>query len=147
MKTKGSELMSGMSLSEIAEKMRDIDIAMLSTHTEGDAIAARPMSNNREVDYDGDSYYFTWDQSRMVEDIERQPKVSLTFQGSKTFSVAVEGKAEVVRDKSQFEEHWTPDLDRWFDDGIETKGIAMIKVHAERIHYWDGEEDGEITLN
>jgi general stress protein 26 len=79
MKTKGSELMSGMNLSEIAEKMRDIDIAMLSTHTEGDAIAARPMSNNREVDYDGDSYYFTWDQSRMVEDIERQPKVSLTF--------------------------------------------------------------------
>ncbi|TDK31801.1 pyridoxamine 5'-phosphate oxidase [Rhizobium deserti] len=139
--------MSGMNLSEIAEKMRDIDIAMLSTHTEGGAIAARPMSNNRDVDYDGDSYYFTWEQSRMVEDIERQPKVSLTFQGSKTFSVAVEGNAEVVRDKSEFQEHWTPDLDHWFDDGIETKGIAMIKVHAERIHYWDGEEDGEITLS
>jgi general stress protein 26 len=139
--------MSGMSLSNVAEKMRDIDIAMLATHTDGGAIAARPMSNNREVDYDGDSYYFTSDQSRMIGDIERDAKVSLTFQGSKAFSVAVEGRAEVVRDKAKFQEHWTPDLDQWFEDGIDTKGVAMIKVSAERVHYWDGEEDGEVTLN
>jgi len=139
--------MSGLSLSDLSEKMRDIDIAMLATHTDGGAIAARPMSNNREVDYDGDSYYFTWEESRMVDDIKRDSKVSLMFQGSKAFSVAVEGKAEVIRDKKQFEEHWTPDLDEWFDDGIDTKGLAMIKVHAERIHYWNGEDNGEVNLN
>ncbi|MBW6422414.1 pyridoxamine 5'-phosphate oxidase family protein [Rhizobium sp. XQZ8] len=139
--------MSGMSLSDLSEKMRDIDIAMLATHTDGGAIAARPMSNNREVDYDGDSCYFTWDESRMIDDIKRDPKVSLTFQGSNMFSVAVEGKAEVIHDKKQFEEHWTPDLDEWFADGIDTKGLAMIKVHAERIHYWNGEDNGELTVN
>lgn len=139
--------MSEMNLSELSEKMRDIDIAMLATHTEGGAIAARPMSNNREVDYDGDSYYFTWEKSRMVEDIQRDPKVSLTFQGSKAFSVAVEGKAEVIRDKQKFKDHWTPDLDEWFKDGIDTKGVAMIKVHAERVHYWNGAEDGEVKVN
>lgn len=139
--------MSGMSLAEISEKMRDIDIAMLATHTDGGAIAARPMSNNRDVDYDGDSYYFTWEKSRMVDDIKRDPKVSLTFQGSKAFSVAVEGKAEVIRDREAFKEHWTADLDDWFKDGVDTQGIALIKVHAERVHYWDGEDDGEIKLN
>jgi general stress protein 26 len=139
--------MSDMSLSDLSEKMRDIDIAMLSTHTQGGAIAARPMSNNREVDYDGDSFYFTWDESRMIKDIETDPKVSLTFQGSKAFSIAVEGQAEVIRDKQAFKEHWTPDLDDWFKDGIDTKGVAMIKVHASRVHYWAGEEDGEIKLN
>jgi general stress protein 26 len=139
--------MSDMSLSELAEKMRDIDIAMLVTHTEGGAIAARPMSNNRQVDYDGDSYYFTWAESRMVEDIESDPKVSLTFQGSRAFTVAVEGKAEVIRDKAEFEKHWTPDLDKWFDDGTNTKGLAMIKVRADRVHYWNGEDDGEIRIN
>jgi general stress protein 26 len=143
----GEIVMSGMSLSDLAEKMRDIDICMLSTHTEGGAIAARPMSNNREVDYDGNSYYFTWDQSRMVEDVEREPKVSLTFQGSKAFSVAVEGRAEIIRDKAQFKEHWTPDLDTWFENGIDTPNIAMIRVRAERIHYWNGEEDGEVQLS
>jgi general stress protein 26 len=138
--------MPQMSLSDISKKMRDIDIAMLCTHTEGGAIAGRPMSNNRDVDYDGDSYYFTWEASRMVADIERDPKVSLTFQGEQAFSIAVEGMAEVIRDKMAFQEHWTDDLDNWFTDGIETKGVAMIKVHADRLHYWNGEEDGEVTL-
>ena len=47
--------MADLSLSDISEKMRDIDFTMRSTRTEGGAIAARPMSNNREVEYDGDS--------------------------------------------------------------------------------------------
>ena len=49
-------------LSELAEGMRDIDFTMLATHSPDGSIAARPMSNNREVDYDGGSYYFTWDR-------------------------------------------------------------------------------------
>ena len=132
------------SLSDISEKMRDIDIAMLSTHTDGGAIASRPMSNNRKVDYDGDSYYFTWEQSRMVSDIRREPKVALAFQGRKGFSVAVEGRAEVIKEKASFEDHWSKDLDDWFKDGADTPGLVMIKVHAERIHYWDGEDNGEV---
>ena len=51
--------MSELTLSDISEKMRDIDFAMLSTRTSGGQIAARPMSNNRQVDYDGDNYFFT----------------------------------------------------------------------------------------
>jgi general stress protein 26 len=139
--------MSEKSLSEIAKRMRDIDIAMLSTHTDGGAIAGRPMSNNREVDYDGDSYYFTWEKSRMVDDIRGNPKVSLAFQGKKAFSVAVEGQAEVIKDKAEFKDHWTPDLDQWFEDGIDTKGVVMIKISATRLHYWDGEEEGEVKLS
>lgn len=43
---------------------------MLATHTGGGGIAMRPMSNNGEVDYDGDPYYFAWAAARMVADIE-----------------------------------------------------------------------------
>lgn len=138
--------MSEMNLSDLSKKMREIDIAMLCTHTDGGAIAGRPMSNNGEVDYDGDSYYFTWEKSRMVDDIKRNPKVSLTFQGKKAFAVAVEGKADLIKEKKAFEEHWTPDLDAWFKDGTDTKGVVMIKVSASRVHYWDGEDEGEVKL-
>lgn len=138
--------MSQRSLSEVAKKMRDIDIAMLSTHTDGGAIAARPMSNNGDVEYDGDSYYFTWEKSRMVDDIRKNSKVGLSFQGKKAFSIAVEGEADVIKDKEAFKEHWTPDLDDWFKDGIDTKGVVMIKVSAVRAHYWDGEDEGEVKL-
>ena len=79
-------------LKELSKKMRAIDFTMLTTRTAGGVLTARPMSNNGEVDYDGDSYYFTWKDSRMVSDIQRQSKVSLTFQGEKAFLVAVEAR-------------------------------------------------------
>lgn len=135
--------MSDKDLAFLAEKMRDIDIAMLMTHAEDGTIAGRPMSNNRDVEYDGDSYYFTTEDARMVKDIERDAKVALTFQGDRMFSISLEGDAELIRDRSELAAHWTPDLDEWFKD---TDGVVMIKVRATRAHYWNGEEEGEVRL-
>ena len=139
--------MPSKSLSDLAKSMKDIDIAMLSTHSAGGEIAGRPMSNNGEVEYDGTSYYFTYDESRTVSDIEANAKVALAFQGKKSFQVAVEGRASLIRDRAAMQEHWTPDLDQWFKDGLDTEGLVMIQVDATRVHYWDGEDSGEIELN
>ncbi len=65
--------MGDMTLKTIAEAMRDIDFCMFSTRTEGGAIAARPMSDNREVEYDGSSRFFSYDDSRTVSDIAANP--------------------------------------------------------------------------
>ena len=144
--------MASMTLEEIAEKMRDVDFAILSTRTEGGAVAGRPMSNNREVDYDGDSHFFTLDDTRTVGDIRRDPNVGLGYQsksgmlGMKPFFITVEGRAELIHDKARFADHWTKDLDRWFEKGIDTPGLVLIKVAAERLHYWDGYEEGELVL-
>ncbi len=144
--------MSQMTLPELAKKMRDIDFTMLMTRTAGGEIAGRPMSNNGEVDYDGDSYFFTWERSRMVDDVLSEPKVGLTFQGHKgilgkpPLMITVEGEAEVIRDTARFAEHWNKGLDRWFEQGVDTPGVVMLKVHASRIGYWDGEEHGDITV-
>ena len=51
-----------------------------------------------------------------------------------------------TRDKGAFAKHWNKDLERWFDKGIDTPGLVMIKVHASRVHYWDGEESGDIAV-
>lgn len=137
---------------DIAEALRDIDFAMLNTHSRGGTIAARPMSNNRQVEWDGTSYYFSLDDTLTVEDIGRDPKVGLSFQsksgllGQRPFFVAVEGAAELVRDRAAFDEHWSPDLDRWFDQGVDTPGLLMIQVRAERVHWWDGEDEGELVM-
>jgi len=144
--------MSKMTLKALSKKMADIDFAMLITKTKLGEISARPMSNNGEVDFDGDSYYFTWEDSRMTDDIERDPTVGLTFTGSKgllgkpPLFVSVEGTAELVREKAAFEPHWTKELDHWFKDGIDTPGVTMIAVRAKRVHYWDGEDQGELVV-
>jgi general stress protein 26 len=133
-------------LKDLSDRMADIDIAILSTRAANGAIAGRPMSNNGEVEYDGDSYYFALESTNTVADIGRDPQVGLGFQGKHWFYVAVEGRAEIVRDKAQFEAHWSKDLDVWFEDGIDTPGLTMIHVHAERIHWWDKGDEGEIKL-
>ena len=143
--------MNHKSIEDISKRMAGIDIAILSTHTENGQISNRPMSNNGDVKYDGTSCYFTFEQARTVADIEADPKVALGFTGqggifSDAIYVAVEGIAELIRDKVAFKAHWTSDLDRWFDKGIDTPNIVLIKVKATRITYWDGENEGEVAV-
>jgi general stress protein 26 len=142
--------MSGMSMKDLAKKVADIDFTMLSTRADDGEIGARPMSNNGDVEYDGDSWFFTWETSRMVADIQRDPRVGLSLQGKAgilgkpPIFISIEAMAELVRDKALFEKHWNADLERWFEQGIETPGIVLIKAHAQRIKYWDGEDEGEV---
>jgi general stress protein 26 len=141
-----------LKLEDISERMRDIDFAVLSTRTEGGAIAGRPMSNNRQVEFDGDSYFFTLESTRTVGDIKRNPSVGLTYQskagmlGMKPFFITIEGQAELIKHKDRFADHWTKDLDAWFKEGIDTPGLTLVKVVAQRLHYWDGYDEGEIVV-
>ena len=137
--------MAEKSLKEIANAMKSIDITMLTTITEDGSLASRPISNNGDVDFDGDSYYFTTEDSRMISDIEEDPAVTLGFAGQDGFYVAVSGDADLIRDKAEFEAHWNPDLDQWFEDGVDTPDLVMIKVEADRLKWWQGEDNGELT--
>jgi general stress protein 26 len=143
--------MAKKTLAEIAKEMAGIDIAILSTHTQNGEIANRPMSNNGDVAYDGTSYYFSYEHARAVSDIQRNPKVALGFSSkaglfSQGIYVAVEGTAELIRDKATFQQHWTNDVDKWFNNGVDTPGIVLIKVKANRVTYWKGRDEGEVEL-
>ncbi|WP_375461515.1 pyridoxamine 5'-phosphate oxidase family protein [uncultured Enterovirga sp.] len=144
--------MASITLKDLAETMRDIDFAMLSTRTENGAVASRPMSNNRDVDFSGDCFFFSYDSARTIADIGRDPQVGLTFTGRSGFLggppvfIAVAGTAELIRDKNAFRAHWTKDLDRWFADGVDTPGLVLIRVHADRVHAWNGADQTEIEL-
>jgi general stress protein 26 len=109
--------MANLSLHDLSEKMRDIDFVMLFTRAENGAAAGRPMSNNGDVEYEGDSYFFTYEQT------------------------------DIVRDKETFKEHWQRGLERWFPDGPDTAGMVMLEVVAQRVHWWSGEDNGEIVVN
>ena len=144
--------MAELTLADLSAKMRKIDFTMLFTRTENGALAGRPMSNNGDVDYDGDSWFFTDGETRTVADIARDPQVGLSFQGAAgllgkpPLFVSVEGKGRLIRDKEEFRKHWVPDLERWFPDGVDTPGLVLIHVKARRIHYWSGEDEGQIDL-
>ena len=142
--------MTTKTLKDLAKDMAGIDFAMLQTHTSNGEIAGRPMSNNGDVEYDGDSWFFAYEETHVTREIEANPVVALSFTGPRhlfgkpPLFVAVEGRGEVIREKAELQRHWQDKLERWFKDGVDTPGIVLIKVRAVRITWWDGMDEGEI---
>ena len=141
-----SKTLQEKTLQNLAKEMRKIDICMFATLTPEGVIALRPMSNNKDVDYDGDSYFFTSDDQHIVSHIAQNPHVSLSFQTDKMLYIAITGQAQLIRDKDVMQKHWVPDLERWFKQGVDTPGIVMIAVKGQHLKYWDKMDEGEITL-
>jgi general stress protein 26 len=52
----------------------------------------------------------------------------------------------LIWNKAAFAVHWTKGLERWFEDGVATQGLGLIQVHATRIRYCDGVDEGEIVV-
>lgn len=140
--------MSNKELKALAQKMKGLDLCMLTTVTSYGQLGGRPMSNNGEVEYDGTSYFFTWADSRMAQDIEKNKHVQLGFRADKDkdfLFIAVQGEARILTDKRVMKDHWREELTQWFKDGLDTDGLVMIVVDAKRINWW-GEDEGEIDL-
>ena len=143
--------MSDLTLADLSKKMAKLDFAMFSTISADGSVSARPMSNNGDVDYDGDSFFFAYSNSRKIAEIRANPHVSLSYTGAvgmlggPPLFVDVAGTASLIDDKAAFVAHWTKDLDRYFPQRIDTPGVIMIQVHADRIRYWDGSDEGVIN--
>ena len=138
--------MADKTLKYISTKMKNIDLCMMTTIGSRGAIVARPMSNNGDVKYDGNSYFFTYSDTGKVKDIKADPTVGLSFTTKDYMFIHVSGKASLIKDKATMEEHWVPSLNQWFKDGVNTAGIVMLLVKAKKIKYWHKMDEGEITL-
>jgi general stress protein 26 len=138
-------------LEDISDTMKHIDICMMTTRTASGGLESRPMSNNKDVDYDGDSYFFANGDASAVSEIESDPEVNLGFSRepgllTKPFFLSVSGKGQVIRDRAELEKHWVPDLEMWFKEGLDTPGLTLIAVKAYALKFWDGFEEGELKL-
>lgn len=138
--------MATLSLTTLAKQMKQLDICMMTTHGGRGNLNSRPMSNNRDVTYKGDSYFFTYEKTGKIKDLETNPAVCLNFEGKDGLYMSVAGKAKLLRNKTLFEAHWQDSLNQWFPDGPETKGIVLIHVKGTTMRYWQREKEGKIAL-
>lgn len=130
----------------IVEAMRDMDLCFMATVDAENRTMSRPMSNNAQVEWDGRNWFFSNGDTRKVRQIRENPATELTFQAKDTW-IALSGQSRIHQDdKELFKKHWTDDLDRWFEKGIETPGLTLIEVVAERAECWGKPGDGVIEL-
>ncbi|HJT27734.1 MAG TPA: pyridoxamine 5'-phosphate oxidase family protein [Pyrinomonadaceae bacterium] len=124
------------------EKLRDlikaIDFCMLTTVDEGGALHSRPMSSNGDIDADGDIWFFTNASSHKVSEIEKLPKVNVSFADPDNQRyVSVSGTAQLVSDRAKIDELWRPEFKIWFPEGKDDPEIALLRVSLEKAEYWD----------
>ncbi len=123
---------------KVADLIKDIDFGMLTTVDMDGTLHSRPMSCNKEVEFDGDVWFFTYADTHKVEEIEAHPHVNVSFANPKSQTyVSLAGTAQLVRDPAKIKELWQPQLKAWFPKGTDEPGIALLKVSAQSAEYWD----------
>ena len=128
-------------LAKLREIVKAVDICMLTTVDESGDMHSRPMSNNQEIEFDGDLWFFTYGSSHKADEVGRVPKVNASFADTDAqLYASLSGSAEIVRDRAKIEELWKPHLKAWFPEGADTPDIALLKVTVEKAEYWDGSQ-------
>lgn len=111
--------------------------AMLTTMTPDGDHVSRPMAV-QETEFDGDLWFFAYDNSDKVTQIRTHPRVNVAFANDKKSEwTSIAGTAEIVHDPAKAEALWSKPLETWFPDGLQTSGLTLIKVHGDTAEYWD----------
>ncbi|WP_019182320.1 pyridoxamine 5'-phosphate oxidase family protein [Microbacterium yannicii] len=137
--THPQEVTGADAIARIKELVEDIDFTMLTTLDAAGNLVSRPMST-RQMDDAGDIWFFTLDDTKKVAEAEADPghDVGLAYIDAKGHRyVSVAGRAQVVHDRAKMEELYSSDLQIWFEDGLETPGIALLRVTPVECEFWE----------
>ena len=125
-------------LQKLRELVKEIDFCMLTTVAENGDLHSRPMSSNGDIDSDGALWFFTSASSHKVHEIEKLPKVNVSFADpDNQHYVSISGTAQLVRDRNKIDELWRPEFKMWFPNGKDDPDVALLRVSPEKAEYWD----------
>ncbi|WP_434969955.1 pyridoxamine 5'-phosphate oxidase family protein [Microbacterium sp. bgisy207] len=132
-----TEVTGTEALSRAQELVEEIDVAMLTTRDENGNLVSRPMSTRR-MDGTGDIWFFTDADTKKVEEAESDDEVGLSYCDPKGMRyVSVAGRARIVHDDALMQELYSPSLEVWFEDGLDTPGITLLRVTPVEIEFWE----------
>lgn len=124
-------------LKKLWEKVKDIKVAMMTTHESDGSLRSRPMYT-QETEFDGNIWFFTKDDSPKITEINKDTQINLSYADSDEDTyVSVSGTAQVVKNKEKTKELWNPALKAWFPKGIDDPHLALIKINVDYAEYWD----------
>src|SRR5438552_2565870 len=106
-------------IEKLAELIKGIRIAMLTTTDADGSLHSRPMAT-QEAPFDGELWFLTGQRSHKVQEIDRDHHVSLSYAdpGDNCY-VSVTGTARLVKDRKKAEELWNPLYKAWFPKGLD----------------------------
>lgn len=123
------------------EKLRDMiaeaEFAMLTTISHDNKLVSRPMAV-QETEFDGDLWFVFSQNSSQADQLRDESEANASFQTRGTW-VSVAGTGRIVQVREKLEQLWRPALSSWFPDGVDTPGVALLKIEAESAQYWNSD--------
>ena len=102
--------------------------------------------STREMDENGDIWFFLADDSKKADEAQADSDVALSYADAKGMRfVSVAGTASVVHDRAKMEELYSPSLDIWFEKGLDTPGIALLRVTPVECEFWEPKHGKLVT--
>lgn len=131
----------------IASLIAKIDICLFATRGEDGELHARPMSNNGQVEWDGQSWFFAPSDGRLVAELRADPAAVAAYRAEEGFTfVSISGTATLETDGELKERYWLDELERWFPDGPADPKVTLIRLDAEHADWWTADGDGSADL-
>lgn len=126
-------------LKKFKELVEEVNTCMFITNTAGDEEHTRPMATI-ETEDDGTLWFYTDVRSIKVEEVNKQHTVHLVYAhpGKSTY-LDVWGSAQIVTDRQQVIDKWSPIVKAWFPDGVADTNLALLKIKPFEAYYWEAE--------
>lgn len=124
-------------ISTLADMIKEIGVAMLTTVMPDGTLRSRPMIS-AEPEFDGDLWFFTKKTAPKVDEVQENTQVNVVFASPRDqHYVSISGVAQVVRDERKAEILWDPKYGVWFPGETDASNLGLLKVAVERAEYWD----------
>jgi len=124
-------------VAKVAELIKDINVAMMTTEAEDGLMHSRPMATQK-TEFDGTLWFFTGLSTGKISEIDWNPEVNLSYSdGGANKYVSVSGTAEIVDDRAKKEELWSDIYKAWFPQGLDDPDLCLMKVEVTFAEYWD----------
>ena len=123
-------------IAKIAELIKDIQIAMLTTVGTDGPLHSRPMAT-QQTPFDGELLFLSGGDTGKVHEIEDESEVALTYVDPKHTFLTISGKASISDDRDLIAKLWNPTYKAWFPQGKEDPNIRVLKVRVEQAEYWE----------
>lgn len=134
-------------ITTLAEMMKEIGVAMLTTVMPDGTLRSRPMIR-AEPGFDGDLWFFTEMNAPKTKEVQRNAQVNLSFASPYDQQyVSISGTAELVRDERKAEILWDTKYAVWFPGDVDPSKLGFLKVAVERAEYWDASTSRMVQIS
>ncbi len=132
---------------KLAELIKDIRFAMLTTVAPDGTLRSRPMATQDPPFENGEVWFFTEEDAPKTAEIAREHQVNVAYAAPQDQSyVSLSGTATLVHDRAEIHRRWNPFVKAWFPKGPDDPNLALLRVRVITAEYWDAPAGRMSTL-